>query len=117
MPLTPLVMQFGVGTDIRGGDYTKAAKRAVDNAIRRNSVAVADAFGQPREAMQIKVAIGVAEPDQVDTAAVASVFPYGDVEVELQRGGLDIPHDTLAEKTVMANATVTVFLDLPAPSA
>lgn len=113
MPLKPLVMQFGVGTDIRGGDYTKAAKRAVDNAIRRNSVNVADAFDQPREAMQIKVAIGVAEPDQVDTAAVAAVFPYGDVEVELQRGGLDVPHDTRPEKTVMANATVTVFLDLP----
>ncbi len=117
MALKPLVMQFGVGTDIRGGDYTKAAMRAVDNAIRRNSVAVADAFNQPREAMQITVAIGVAEPEQVDQAAVASVFPYGNVTVEMQRGGLDIPHDTRAEKTVMANATVTVSLELPEDAA
>ncbi|GAB5470089.1 MAG: Lin0512 family protein [Rhodospirillales bacterium] len=113
MALQSLVIEFGVGTDIRGGDYTKAAKRAVDNAIRRNSVSVADAFGKPREEMRITVAIGVAKPEQVDKAAVAAMLPYGEVEVEVMAGGLDIPHDSRAEITVMANATVTVFLDLP----
>ncbi len=112
MALKSLVMEFGMGTDLRGGDYTKAAKRAVDDAIRRNAVSVADAFGRPREEMVVKVRIGVAQPDKVDKAAVASVLPYGKVEVVVKRGGLDIPHESGADVTIMANATVTVFLDL-----
>jgi Conserved hypothetical protein (Lin0512_fam) len=28
-----MVMQFGMGTDLRGGDYTKAAARAVQDAV------------------------------------------------------------------------------------
>jgi len=113
MALKSLVMEFGTGTDLRGRDYTKAAQRAVDDAIKRNSVSVAAAFGQPREAMHVQVRIGVAKPELVDKDAVAAVLPYGTIEVVVKQGGLDIPQDDGSDVTVMANATVTVSLDLP----
>jgi uncharacterized protein (TIGR02058 family) len=107
-----MVMQFGTGTDLRGGDYTKAAVRALEAALRRNSLTVADAFGVPREEMQVKVVIGVARPDRVDKAAVAAVLPYGRAEVIVEEGGMDIAADGGAEVTVMANAAAIVYLDL-----
>jgi hypothetical protein len=33
-----MVIEFGSGTDIRGGDYTKAAVRAVEAAIRQRRI-------------------------------------------------------------------------------
>ena len=37
MALKRLVLQIGMGTDIRGADYTKAAVRAVRDALWHNS--------------------------------------------------------------------------------
>ena len=38
-----MVLQIGMGTDIRGADYTKAAVRALRDALWHNSLSVADA--------------------------------------------------------------------------
>ena len=113
MALKSMVMEFGMGTDIQGGDHSKAAVRALENTLRQNSIGFADAFGLPRDAMRIKIAIGVARPERVDKAAVAAVLPYGTAEVTVVEGGLDIPRDEGDGITVMANAVVTVYLDLP----
>jgi len=64
--------------------------------------------------MRVKIDIGVAKPAAVDKAAVAAVLPYGQAEVTVSEGGLDIPRDGQPGVTVLANAAVTVFLDLPA---
>ena len=113
MALKSMVMEFGMGTDIQGGDHTKAAVRALENTLRQNSISFAQAFGLPRDAMQVKIAIGVARPERVDKDTVAAVLPYGTAEVTVEQGGLDIPRDDGGEVTVMANAVVTVYLDLP----
>ncbi len=113
MALKSLVMEFGMGTDIRGDDYTKAAVRALEAALRQNTIAFPDAFGLPREAMRVKIAIGVAKPEQVDKTAVAAVLPYGAAEVTVEEGGMDIPREGAAGMTVLANAAVTVFMDVP----
>ena len=34
MALKRYVTEMGMGTDVHGGDYTKAAKRAISDAIR-----------------------------------------------------------------------------------
>ena len=44
-----MVLQIGMGTDIRGADYTKAAVRALRDALWHNSLSVADAVGLPVE--------------------------------------------------------------------
>ncbi|MEP3276319.1 MAG: Lin0512 family protein [Stappiaceae bacterium] len=113
MPRKSMVMEFGMGTDIRGDDYTKAAVRALQNALRQNTIRFAQAFGQSPEDMHVTVDIGVAKPDQVDPDAVAAVLPYGKATVNVVEGGLDTPREDVAGVTIVANAAVTVHLDLP----
>lgn len=107
-----MVMQLGIGTDIRGEDYTKAAVRGALNAIRQNTLTVADAFGKPREEMVIKVHVGAAKPDEIDIQKVADVFPYGKVSVLPEQGGMDLDKDS-GGQTILVNVAVIVYLDLP----
>ena len=41
MALKRVALEIGMGTDIRGGDYTKAAVRALRDALWHNSLTVA----------------------------------------------------------------------------
>lgn len=113
MALKRLVLQLGMGTDIHGGDSTKAAERAVRDALWRNFMTVADALGQPRENMQIDVRIGAPRPETIDRDVVAGVFPYGTVRVDCVEGGLEIPTDDGADSTLLAHASVIVRMDVP----
>lgn len=108
-----MVVEIGMGTDIQGRNYTKAACRALLDALRHNSLSVAPVFGVPREQMQVEVLIGVPEPSSVDTEAVRAQLPYGSATVEVVRGGLEITSDDGRNTTVMANAAAVVYLDLP----
>ena len=111
-----LVMEFGMGTDLQGQDYTKAAVRALKDALWHNSLTVASALGYPKESMQVDVEIGVAMPERVDKAAVASVLPYGKATVTVVKGGLDILSECGSKVTVMANAAAVVYLDIASVS-
>jgi uncharacterized protein (TIGR02058 family) len=113
MPEKPLIIELGMGTDLTGADYTKAAVRALRDALWRNSLTIADAVGQPADAMKVKVRVGVPKPDKVDKAAVLAVLPHGAGEVEVVEGGLEIMNDAGTNLTVMANAAAVVYLDLP----
>ena len=113
MPLKRMVLQIGMGTDIRGADYTKAAVRALRDALWHNSLSVADALGQHVDAMQVEVIIGVPHPEQVDKAAVLAILPHGTGTVTVVEGGLEIPNDTGTNLTVIANAAAVVRLDIP----
>jgi len=46
-----MVLEIGMGTDIRGADPTKAACRALRDALWHNSLSIARALGHPLEAM------------------------------------------------------------------
>ena len=108
-----MVLQIGMGTDIRGADYTKAAVRALRDALWHNSLSVADAVGLPVDSMQVEIRIGVPHPEQVDKAAVLAVLPHGTGTVEIVEGGLEIMNDAGTNKTVIANAAAIVRLDIP----
>jgi uncharacterized protein (TIGR02058 family) len=111
MALKRMVVEMGMGTDLQGQDYTKAAVRALKDALWHNALSIAPAFGFEREQMIIEVSIGVAKPGQVDTDAVKAVLPYGQATVEVVEGGLDILSDCKTKTTVVANAAVVVYLD------
>jgi len=113
MALKRMVLQIGMGTDIRGADYTKAAVRALRDALWHNGLSVADAVGLPLDAMQVEVTIGVPRPEQVDKAAVLAVLPHGTGTVRVVAGELEIANDTGTNSTVIANAAAVVRLDLP----
>jgi uncharacterized protein (TIGR02058 family) len=108
-----LMLQIGMGTDIRGRDYTKAAVRALRDALWHNSLSVAAALGQPVDAMQVAVTIGVPRPELVDRAEVLKVLPHGSGTVSVVEGGLEIANDEGTGATVVANAAAVVRLDLP----
>ena len=55
MTLKRFATEFGMGVDLRGEDHTKAAIRAVKDALYRNSLTVAPAMGKdPSEIPKIK---------------------------------------------------------------
>ena len=107
-----MVIEFGMGTDLQGVDYTKAAVRAVKDALWHNALSVAPAFGIDKEKMNIEVTVGVAKPNEVDIEQVKSVFPYGSPTVTVVEGGLDIASPCGTKTTVVANAAATVYLDI-----
>jgi uncharacterized protein (TIGR02058 family) len=112
MTLKRMVLQIGMGTDIRGDDPTKAAVRAVRDALWHNSLSIATALRQPLDAMHIDITIGVPNPAAVDKAAVLAVLPYGQGAVTTVDGGLRIPNEAGTDATLIAHAAVIVRLDV-----
>src|SRR2546430_7714830 len=88
-----MVLQIGMGTDIRGADYTKAAVRALRDALWHNGLSVANAVGLPVDAMRVEVTIGVPRPEQVDKEAVLAVLPPRPRTGRGVESGLGKPHD------------------------
>jgi uncharacterized protein (TIGR02058 family) len=107
-----MVLEIGMGTDIRGTDYTKAAVRALRDALWHNSLGIAAALGLPTDSMQVEVLIGVPRPERVDKAAVLAVLPHGTGTVTVVEGGLEIMNDAGTDSTVIANAAAVVRLDI-----
>src|SRR5438094_2418591 len=112
MALKRMVLQIGMGTDIRGADYTKAAVRALRDALWHNSLSVANALGQPTDAMQVEVTIGVQRPDMVELEPVQAVLPHGHGTVKVVEGGLEVANDEGPNKSVVANAAAVVRRDM-----
>jgi uncharacterized protein (TIGR02058 family) len=112
MAMKRMVLEIGMGTDIRGTDYTKAAVRALRDALWHNSLNIADALGQDTDAMVVEVLIGVPKPELVDKQAVLAVLPHGTGTVEVVEGGLEIFNDAGTGSTVIANAAAIVRLDV-----
>ncbi len=110
-----LLTEFGMGSSLRRQDYTEAACRAVKDALWHNSINLAELFGKEKDDMLITVEVGVQQPDQIDTAKVAAIFPYGQVTVTPVAGGLDVPRP-IGNPTVIANVAISVALDLEASS-
>ena len=112
MALKRMVLEIGMGTDIRGADYTKAAVRALRDALWHNSLSIAAALGLPTDSMQVEVRIGVPHPEKVDKAQVLAVLPHGTGTVTLVEGGLEIPNDAGTDSMVLAHACAIVRLDV-----
>ena len=112
MTMKRMAVEFGMGTDIRGADYTKAAVRALKDALWHNSLSVAKAVGMPTDSMVVEVLIGVPRPERVDKAAVLAVLPHGTGTVKVVEGGLEIANDEGTDSTVIANAAAIVHLDI-----
>ena len=111
MAIKRLLTEFGMGSSLRRRDYTQAAVRGVKDALWHNSINLAELFGKDKTEMLIDVEVGVQSPGSVDRAAVSKIFPYGQVNVKVVHGGLDVPRSE-GHPTVMANVAISVSLDL-----
>ncbi|MFB9262602.1 Lin0512 family protein [Bradyrhizobium erythrophlei] len=105
------ITEMGMGVDVHGRDATKAAKRAVSDAIRHSSLGFFRMIGKTANDMFVDVTIAVPNPEGVDTAAVAKELPYGTVAVKAIAGGLEIPSDQGNDPILIANAAVIVSFD------
>jgi uncharacterized protein (TIGR02058 family) len=108
-----VILELGTGNDLHGGDYTKAAIRAVQDAIHHSSLSMVRSLGVDSKTMQVDVTIGVQQPSKVNTDAVKATLPHGTVTVKAVKGGLDVPSDERGDVAVIATAAVSVRLDLP----
>jgi uncharacterized protein (TIGR02058 family) len=109
-----IILEMGTGNDLYGGDYTKAACRAVHDALHHSSIVLFQSLGYAYRDMRVQVTIGVQQPDKVDLAVVTAELPRGRAEVKAVHGGLDV-HDAEQDTThVIATAAVEAFLPIEA---
>ena len=112
MAMKRMVLEIGMGTDIRGRDYTKAAVRALRDALWHNSLTITSALGVDVDTMRVEITIGVPHPELVDKAQVLAVLPHGTGTVNVVEGGLEIPNEAGTNATIMAHAAAVVRLDV-----
>ncbi|MFN8556032.1 MAG: Lin0512 family protein [Dehalococcoidia bacterium] len=112
MAAEEMLFESGMGVDLHGADSTKAARRAVEDAVRRNSLLFVRTLSRGRRIpLTVEVTVGVPNPESVDTAAVAAALPVGEVRVRCEAGGLAVGVDN-GERIVLAVAAVVVRADL-----
>src|SRR6185503_17707096 len=104
MALKRVILEMGHGNDLHGGDYTKAALRAVQDAIHHSSLSMLRALKVDPKTMQVEVIIGVQQPGKVDAEKVKASLPHGQVSVHVVKGGLDILDDSGTDTAVIASA-------------
>ncbi len=107
-----IILEVGTGNDWHGGDYTKAAVRAVQDAIHHCSLTMLRTFNIDPNTMIVDVTIGVQQPDRVDRAPIRAALPYGQITVNVVRGGLDVRNADSGDIAVIANAAIEVRLDI-----
>mgnify|MGYP003586985096 FL=1 len=107
-----IILEMGTGNDLYGMDYTKAACRAVQDALHHSSIVLFKSLGYDHSQMRVQVTIGVQEPDLVDIVRVCAELPRGRVEVTAVYGGLNV-HDAEQNTThVIASAAIEAFLPI-----
>jgi uncharacterized protein (TIGR02058 family) len=111
------VVELGAGADLHGGDVTKAAQRAVRDAVSRSCLCgLFEVVGlEDPNQMRVRVHIACPRPDRVEAEAVRSEIPFGQVTVEVTEGGmvtegLHLERLGPGSQIVVALAAVTVLV-------
>ncbi|MBU2992567.1 Lin0512 family protein [Octadecabacter sp. 1_MG-2023] len=104
------IIEMGMGNDLYGQDYTKAAGRAIEDALRHSSIPLFEATGLSHDAMRVQVTIGVQDPDAVDCASLVGALPRGRATVTAVKGGLNVTNPDNGNIIVIASASVEAFL-------
>ena len=104
------IIEMGMGNDQYGQDYTKAAARAIEDAIRHSAIPLFDATGVPHSQMRVQVTVAVQKPDAVDTSSLVERLPRGNASVTATFGGLNVENPETGTTLVIATAAVEAFL-------
>ena len=114
MALRRCLLELGTGVDLHGKDPTKAARRAVFDALRHSSVTFPSVFGHEPHMMFVEVNIAVPYHDLIRPEEVLAELPYGHKTINVVEGGLELPGEGGSEdSTIMANAAIVVSLEVP----
>lgn len=105
-----IILEMGTGNDLYGQNYTKAACRAVQDALHHSSITLFSKLGIDHKEMRVQVTIAVQSPEEVDCDKVAADLPRGRAEVRAVKGGLDVVDDAAGTCHVIATAAIEAFL-------
>jgi len=117
------LVEVGTGVDLHGEDETKAAQKAVKDAISHSSMVGlgrlfnVKSFLELEEALMVDVTIATPNPEKVDGDAVLATLPEGKRRINVIKGGLRFPAENTREEAkthtiVMANAVIVVLVDV-----
>lgn len=113
------IVEWGTGADLHGQDATKAALRAVQDAISRSCLCglLEILHLQDLNDMRVEVLVAVPTPEQVQADVVLSVIPFGRKTLQAVPGGMRAPglyQPELGDQSpdmIIANAAVTIWVD------
>ena len=111
MTMKRAILEIGMGNDLHGGDYTKAAQRAVNDALHHSSLSFIRTLNIDKKKLYVNVTIGVQNPESVDKNLIRASLPIGIVSVDVVKGGLDVPDYENDDPAVIASAAIEVMLD------
>jgi uncharacterized protein (TIGR02058 family) len=103
-----MILEMGMGNDLYGQDYTKAACRAVQDALHHSSITLFSTLGLDHQDMRVSVTIGVAEPEKLDLKVVRAELPRGRAEVRAVKGGMNT--ESVGQVHVVATAAIEAWL-------
>jgi uncharacterized protein (TIGR02058 family) len=112
MAKTRVILELGSGNDLHGSDYTKAALRAVQDALHHSSLAFIRSLKLDKTRLDVEVTIGVQRPEQVDLDAIKKSLPVGNVTVRATKGGLDVADPEHNDPAVIASAAIAVRIEV-----
>ena len=111
MPKTRVILELGSGNDLHGSDYTKAALRAVQDALHHSSLSFIGTLKVDKTKLDVEVTIGVQRPERVDLEAIKKSLPLGNVTVKAVKGGLDVANPENNDSATIASAAIAVRIE------
>jgi uncharacterized protein (TIGR02058 family) len=112
MPKTRVILELGSGNDLHGSNYTKAALRAVQDALHHSSLSFVRSLKVDKSKLDVEVTIGVQRPEQVDLEKIKSSLPIGNITVRAVKGGLDVADPENNDAAVIASAAIAVRIEV-----
>jgi len=119
MAVKRFVVELGYGTDLHGGNSTKAACRAVKDAVSRSCLCgLFEILGlKDPNAMHVQVTIACPKPEEVDGEQVLAAVPFGTKKLEIVSGGmmtrgLNVPELGSGDSIFVAIAALTVSVPM-----
>lgn len=84
------VIEFGIGADLHGGDVTKAARKAVQDAMSHCCLCGIDEVLHLKNFndVHVKMKVGCPYPERVKQEELAHLIPFGETAIEVVNGGL-----------------------------
>lgn len=107
-----IILEMGSSNSLYEQDYTKAACRAVQDALRHSSLVFFKSLGYNHSDMRVRVTIGVQKPEEVDCEVVAADLPRGRAEVTAVHGGLNVHDPDNNTTTVIATAAIEAYVPI-----
>ncbi|WP_208728312.1 Lin0512 family protein [Oceanidesulfovibrio indonesiensis] len=122
MPRKRFAIELGYAADMHGEDMTKAAVRAVRDAISRTCLCgIVEIWGRNQfQGVYVHADVAVPVPERVDTEELLAAIPIGEKSVSVIAGGMSVAGIEVpcfgpgTSNIIVACAALTVSVDTDA---